>query len=84
MFGGIGFLHRGNLLVAVWGDYLIVRLGPEEAELALLEPNVRPFDITGKAMTGWVMVASDAVLTETATRHWLDRALRFVSKLPRK
>ena len=32
MFGGIGFLLNGNMLVGVWKDSLIVRLGPEEGE----------------------------------------------------
>jgi len=35
MFGGIGFLLNGNLLVGVWKDSLCVRLGPEQAEEAL-------------------------------------------------
>jgi len=30
MFGGIGFLLNGNLLVGVWKDSLIVRLGDEQ------------------------------------------------------
>ena len=30
MFGGIGFLLNGNMLVGVWKDSLIVRLGPDE------------------------------------------------------
>ena len=29
MFGGLGFLHRGNMLVAVWKDSLIARVGLE-------------------------------------------------------
>ena len=29
MFGGIGFLLNGNMLVGVWKDSLIVRLGPD-------------------------------------------------------
>jgi TfoX/Sxy family transcriptional regulator of competence genes len=28
MFGGVGFLLHGNMLVGVWKDSLIVRLGP--------------------------------------------------------
>jgi TfoX/Sxy family transcriptional regulator of competence genes len=32
MFGGIGFLLNGNMLVAVWKDQLIVRLGPDEGD----------------------------------------------------
>jgi hypothetical protein len=50
MFGGVGFLLHGNLLVGVWKDSLIVRLGPDEGEAALREPHVREFDITGRPM----------------------------------
>ena len=52
MFGGVGFLLNGNLLVGVWKDSLIVRLGPDEGEEALREPQVREFAITGRAMKG--------------------------------
>jgi len=31
MFGGVGFLHRGNMLVGIWQTSLIVRLGPTRA-----------------------------------------------------
>src|SRR5262245_49709937 len=51
MFGGIGFLLNGNMLVGVWKESLIVRLGPEDGDEALLEPHVREFDITGRAMS---------------------------------
>ena len=50
MFGGVGFLLNGNLLVAVWQHSLIVRLGPEHGQSALLEPHVKEFDITGRPM----------------------------------
>ena len=30
MFGGICFLLNGNMLVGVWKDSLIARLGPEQ------------------------------------------------------
>ena len=54
MFGCICFLLNGNLLVGVWKDSLIARLGPDEGEAALLEPHVRAFDITGRPMRiGW-------------------------------
>ena len=52
MFGGVGFLLNGNMLVGVWKDSLIVRLGPDSYEDALLEPHVKEFDITGRAMKG--------------------------------
>src|SRR5262245_66629773 len=61
MFGGLGFLLNGNMLVGVWKNSMIVRLGPEESEAALLEPHVKEFDITGRPMKGWIMVAADGV-----------------------
>jgi hypothetical protein len=39
MFGGVGFLLNNNLLVGVWKNSLIARLGPEQGEEALLEPH---------------------------------------------
>jgi hypothetical protein len=50
MFGGVGFLLNGNLLVGVWKDSIIVRLGPDVGGEALLEPHVSEFNITGRAM----------------------------------
>jgi hypothetical protein len=59
MFGGIGFLLNGNLLVGVGKESLIVRLGPEGGGEALQEPHVSAFNITGRSMKGWVLVAPE-------------------------
>jgi len=56
MFGGICFMLNGNILVGVWKDSLIVRLGEDQGEEAMSEPHVKPFDITGKPMKNWVLV----------------------------
>lgn len=37
MFGGIVFFLNGNMLVGVWKDSLIVRLGQDQGDDALLE-----------------------------------------------
>ena len=84
MFGGIGFLLNGNLLVGVWKDSLIVRLGLDEAEEALLEPHVRAFDITGKPMKGWVLIAPAGVEGDDQLGGWIQRAMKFVGKLRAK
>ena len=84
MFGGIGFLLNGNMLVGVWKDSLIVRIGPDEGDDALLEPHVKPFDITGRAMKGWVLVAPEGLEDEDQLKDWIQRALKFVGKLPKK
>ena len=84
MFGGVGFLLNGNLLVGVWKDSLIVRLGPEEGDEALKEPHVSEFDITGRAMKGWVLVAPEGVDADEQLKGWIERAVKFVGKLPAK
>ena len=84
MFGGVGFLLNGNMLVGVWKNSLIVRLGPDEGEVALLEPHVKEFDITGKAMKGWAMVEPEGVENDDQLKDWIQRAKKFVGKLPGK
>ncbi len=84
MFGGVGFLLHGNMLVGVWKNSLIVRVGPEGYEDALLEPHVNEFDITGRAMKGWIMVEPEGIEEDGQLKEWIERATRFVKALPQK
>src|SRR5262245_36617918 len=84
MFGGVGFLLNGNMLVGVWKDSLIVRLGPEEGDEALKEPHVSEFNITGRSMKGWVLVAPEGVENDDQLGGWVQQAVKFVGKLPAK
>ena len=84
MFGGVGFLLNGNLLVGVRKDSLIVRLGPDEGEEALKGPHVREFDITGRPMRNWVLVEPEGVEGDDQLAGWIRRAVRFVGALPAK
>jgi hypothetical protein len=70
--------------VGVWKDSLIVRLGPEQGEEALKEPHVKEFDITGRAMKGWVLVEPGGVEDDDQLSGWIQRAVKFVGKLPAK
>jgi hypothetical protein len=82
MFGGVGFLLNGNMLVGVWKDSLIARLGPDGGEEALKEPHVREFDVTGRALKGWVLVEPDGVEEDDSLNAWIQRAGKFVGTLP--
>lgn len=84
MFGGIGFLVNGNMCVGVWKDSLIVRLDPDECDDALKEPYVKEFDITGRPMKGWLLVAPAGVAADEQVHAWLKRAIQFVKQLPAK
>lgn len=84
MFGGVGCLLNGNMLVGVWKEFLIVRLEPKEGTKALKEKSVIPFDITGKPMKGWVMVTPEGVEEDDQLKKWIQRATKFVVTLPAK
>ena len=84
LFGCVGFLVKGKMLVGGWKDSLIVRLGPDGYEDALLEPHVKEFDITGRAMKGWVLVEPKGFGSDDQLSDWIQRAKKFVGKLVRK
>ena len=84
MFGGICHLMNGNMFCGVYKEFLILRLGPDRTVDALKLPHVRPFDITGRPMKGWVMVAEDGFKSDKDLENWLDQARKFVETLPMK
>jgi TfoX/Sxy family transcriptional regulator of competence genes len=84
MFGGVCHLLKGNMFCGVYKDFLILRLGVEKAKTALKQPPVRPFDITGRAMKGWVMVADEGFRTDHELKAWLKQAKAFAETLPSK
>ena len=83
LFGGLGFLLHGHMLVGVWRESLVVRVGAESYEDARKEPFVKEFDITGKPMKGWVLVEPDG-LEDDQLNEWIARATRFVKTLDPK
>ena len=83
MFGGLAFLTDGNITVGVTGDDLMVRIDPDETDAALAEPGARRFDMTGRPMRGWIVVAGDA-LDDDVLGSWIERARAFVATLPPK
>lgn len=84
MFGGVGFLMDGNLCVGIWKDSLVARIGPEAYETALRESCFSPFDITGRPMTGWMLVAPKGIAKDAGLRAWWQRSAEFVKTLPAK
>jgi hypothetical protein len=83
MFDGTCYLLNGNMLCGVYKDFLILRLGYDEARKALSKPHVKPFDITGRPMKGWVMVEAPG-FEGPRLSQWLALAKTFVKTLPPK
>lgn len=84
MFGGIGWLLNGNMCVAVYKDWLIARVGVDAEKKARSDPHTKAFDITGKPMRGWIMVALEGVDKDRDLEKYLSLAERFVGALPGK
>lgn len=84
MFGGICFLLYGNMACGIIKDDLIVRVGPVAYDHALRQPAVRPFDLTGRAMSGWVMVGPEGCESDEELSGWVEQGASFASTLPTK
>jgi hypothetical protein len=84
MFGGWGATLRGNMAVGVLGRDLIVRVGPDRYDEWLAKPGVRPFDFTGRPMTGWVYVDGATLSNRRTLGAWVDRGIAFAAGLPPK
>jgi hypothetical protein len=85
MFGGVAYLISGNMACGVMHDDLMVRLERDEAaELIAKEPGISPFDMTGRPMRNWIVVASERIADDAALAEWVERGVRFAASLPPK
>jgi TfoX/Sxy family transcriptional regulator of competence genes len=84
MFGGTGFLLHGNMACGVLNDDLIVRVKPEEHAALLEKAHTRPFDMSGRPMKGWLVVAPDGSKTNAQLGKWVKKGVEFALTLPPK
>jgi TfoX/Sxy family transcriptional regulator of competence genes len=85
MFGGLAFMLFGNMAVGLSGSgELMVRVGPDGTERALAEPHTRLFDMSGRPMRGWILVAPEGVATARQLGTWVRSGLEFARTLPPK
>lgn len=84
MFGGVGFLLNGNMACGVNKDDLMVRVDPEKHNTLLKKPHARAFDLTGKPMKGWLLVAANGVKTDKQLSAWVKEGVDFALTLPPK
>ena len=84
MFGGIAFMLHGNMAAGVSNDELMVRAGPERVDEALDRPHARVFDLSGRLMNGWVLVAPEGTVDDADLAGWLELGVSFARSLPPK
>jgi hypothetical protein len=85
MFGGLMFMHLGNMLCGADTKYgLMVRIGPEAYEKTLKLKYAKPMAITGKPMRGFIFVDKAGYTTSATLKKWVGKGLLFTSALPKK
>ena len=84
MFGGFGYLMNGNICVAIWNDMLVIRVGVDAANALKNDSHIRPFDLTGRPMKGWMMVTHDGISEDKDLQRYVDLAVFFTGGLPPK
>lgn len=84
MFGGLGYLLRGNMAFGIWHERLVVRCGLAAYERCLARPGTAECDITGRPMAGWVLVAPEGFASGDELLAWLERGRDFAAGLPAK
>ena len=85
MFGGLGFMLNGNMLVGTTAKgALLVRIDPERMDEALKRPGAYAMHMGPKLMTGFIAVEPDALTDAAAIKDWIAYARAYVKTLPAK
>ena len=85
MFGGRAFMLHGNMLVGPMKDGgLLVRIGKERYDEALVLPGARPMTMGARTMAGFVEVTGDVLEDDEVLLDWIELARSFVETLPAK
>jgi hypothetical protein len=45
---------------------------------------VRPFEMSGRPMRGWLLVDADAIADDAALARWVDAGSEYAASLPPK
>lgn len=84
MFGGIAFMHAGNMCCGINDAVLMARVGPDAYQDALKRPHAREMDFTGKSMKGFIYVEPAGFAEDENLREWVSLCEAFTSTLPAK
>lgn len=85
MFGGVGFMHFGNMVVgAMKSGALLVRVGPARHEEARFRPGATAMQQGGKEMRGFIEVTDEGIESDEALLDWIAYSEEFVKTLPPK
>ena len=84
MFGGLGFMLHGNMLIGTTAKgALLVRIDPEKADDALAR-GAELMHMGPRVMSGFVSVDVKKLPDDQSLKDWIAYATKFVKTLPAK
>lgn len=81
MFGGVGYMVKGSMCFGIHKDSLVLRLSADNATELMTRQHVRPFDVTGRPMKGWLLISPEALNTDELLLAMLELGFDFASGL---
>jgi hypothetical protein len=85
MFGGLAFLIGGNMAVAASGQGgLLVRVDPATSGDLIGSAGVRPMEMRGRELDGWLLIDLEQVSTQADLARWVQIGATFAGTLPAK
>src|SRR6185503_18609062 len=77
MFGGTGFMVRGNLCITARPTRIMCRIDPSTHDAAIKRKGCRTVVMKGREYKGYVHVDASALQTRKSLLYWISRALEF-------
>lgn len=85
MFGGLAFLHFGNMCVGIEDSgRLMVRVGKENYQKYLGLKHAKEMDFTGRPLAGFLYIEPEGIKIKAQLVKWVERCLEFTASLPKK
>lgn len=81
MFGGIAFMINNKMCIGVDKDDIMIRCTPEMNDELLSKKGIRPFDLTGKPMKGWLLVSPEGTKSKKEFDSWIQIAIESNKKV---
>lgn len=81
MFGGIAFMVDDKMCLGVNKDDMMLRCEPGHTDELLKHKDVRMFDLSGKPMKGWLLIADKAIEDQQQFDYWVALALNANKKI---
>lgn len=85
MFGGLAYMHKGNMAFGVMKQELLVRVSGPSGMVLISKPGIRHFHMgTMQSMDGWYLAGDEAIKGDVHLRLLLSDSRDYVLTLPAK